>query len=145
MKNSPQEEKKKWLGILRHTDEAYVNEADPARPAPRKSRAVTWGIAAACVCCLLVAVQLFLFLPLPKPVPQDLAAYSNSPYYPVMEKVSALKTPSNAKIYKNNAEKIGDALSDMFSSLSFGCGGSDSLASGDDSADMAENMNGIKN
>ena len=53
MKNSPQEEKKKWLGILRHTDEAYVNEADPARPAPRKSRAVAWGIAAACVCCLL--------------------------------------------------------------------------------------------
>lgn len=147
MKNSPQEDRKKWLSILRHTDEAYVSEADPARPAPRKSRAAAWGIAAACVCCLLIAVNLFLFLPLPKPVPQDLAAFKDSPYYPVMEKVSALKTPSHAKIYKNNAEKIGDALSDMFS-FSLGCGNAGSMAPGDAGFDEntatgdAENMNG---
>lgn len=102
--------KQQWLDILSHTDDRYLEEADPYRNTKKKRngavRRVATGIAA-CFAFVMVAVSLWLFIPYDTS-PPDVGAYSSSSYYGVIEKLNLLtyKKPD----HKNNFDALFGSL-----------------------------------
>lgn len=96
---------KHWLQLLQHTDEKYVEEADPAKGQMRKR----WpGVLAACLCCVIAASSLLLFLPLQSQLPET-SEFQKSEYYDLIQVLNELyyKGP----VYGNRYEMILDSVS----------------------------------
>ncbi len=101
MKND--EKKFKVLNSIGDVKESYLSEADPQRE-PRKGRTGRRLLAiAACVALLLTSLSLWLFIPYSND-PPSVEEYSDSEYYPLIQKINALTFTPNR--FRNNFEML---------------------------------------
>ena len=103
----------KLLKTLTFIDDKYVEDAAPrgVRPARKKGSFKKLIAIAACACFVLTLASVWLFTPY-RTTPGSVAEYSDSEYYPLIEKINAFKFVKPA--YKNNMEMILASLSDLF-------------------------------
>lgn len=102
--------KEKMLRAMDLIDEKYIAEADPTT-AKRKLKHPKLIALAACFALLLVGANLWLFIPFSTD-PPDVSHYSNSEYYPIIEKLNVLTY--DKPLYKNNFDKLVNNLKNSF-------------------------------
>ena len=104
----------KLLRACSLADEKYVEEADPTKAARRsKASLIRKFVLAACLCLIMTACNIVLFTPYDT-TPPDVSRYSDSEYYPIIEKLNALTYQKPR--YKNKFEEISNEFSDIFAS-----------------------------
>ena len=108
---------KRLLQSLNFIDEKYIKEAEPKMTTSSNFNGKNI-LKAACFI-LVIALSLYLFIPFSTKGP-DLTAYSGSEYFPIIEKISALRYQPSP--YKNNFQYITAEIGDFFGSLSKGDG-----------------------
>lgn len=96
----------KMLHSMELIDEKYVAEADPTKVKRRLKHPKLLALAA-CFTLLLTGLNLWLFIPFSTRLP-DISRYSDSEYYPIIEKLNKLTYKPPA--YKNNFEKLRDSF-----------------------------------
>ena len=116
---------KDYMKIMSLADDKYVEEADPeaddakkaAVKPSRRGRIMRAVAIAASVAVCVTAGSLALFMPFDTS-PPDVSKYSDSEYYPLIQKLNALNyTPPK---YKNNFQKLMAVLSSLLGGLSGG-------------------------
>ncbi len=104
----------KLLRAFSLADEKYVAEADPTKENKKaKASLIRKCVLAACLCLIMTACNIALFTPYDT-TPPDVSRYSDSEYYPIIEKLNALTYQKPR--YKNKFEEISDEFSDIFAS-----------------------------
>lgn len=104
---------KRLLQSLNFIDEKYIKEAEPKMTTSSNFNGKNI-LKAACFI-LVIALSLYLFIPFSTKGP-DLTAYSGSEYFPIIEKISALRYQPSP--YKNNFQYVTAEIGDFFGSLS---------------------------
>ena len=80
----------KLLRAFSLADEKYVAEADPTKDKKKqKAPLIRKCVLAACLCLIMTACNIALFTPYDT-TPPDVSQYSDSEYYPIIEKLNAL-------------------------------------------------------
>jgi uncharacterized secreted protein with C-terminal beta-propeller domain len=94
-------------------DEKFIEEANGKMKKTKNKGGINpaWKAVASFV--VIVGLALFLFLPV-NPGPQNLSAYKDSEYYPLMEKLESYRADSTALPYDNNFELIGMVVKTLF-------------------------------
>ncbi len=105
--------KKQWLKSLNGVDDRYIEEAAPKGVARKRSgkKVRMLAILAACMVFVLLAGTLALFIPY-RTTPPSVAAYANSPYYSIIQKLNEYNYEPPE--YKNTAEAILGTIEDLF-------------------------------
>lgn len=104
---------KRLLQSLNFIDEKYIKEAEPKMTTSSNFNGKNI-LKAACFI-LVIALSLYLFIPFSTKGP-DLTAYSGSEYFPIIEKISALRYQPSP--YKNNFQYVTAEIGDFFDSFS---------------------------
>ena len=104
---------KRLLQSLNFIDEKYIKEAEPKMTTSSNLKGKNI-LKAACFI-LVIALSLYLFIPFSTKGP-DLTAYSGSEYFPIIEKISALRYQPSP--YKNNFQYVTAEIGDFFDSFS---------------------------
>ena len=102
---------KHWLRILQHTDEKYIEEADPAKGRQKRK----WpGVLAACLCCVIAAGSAFLFWPYPDQLPET-SQFQKSEYYDLIQVLNKLtyRAPEYGNRYEMLLGNVTSAVDDM--------------------------------
>ncbi|MBQ9692251.1 MAG: beta-propeller domain-containing protein [Clostridia bacterium] len=119
----------KLLRAFSLADEKYVAEADPTKEKKAKASLIRKFVLAACLCLIMTACNIVLFTPYDT-TPPDVSEYSDSEYYPIIEKLNALTYQKPR--YKNNFEYLSNKISRSFLS-----------AKAEDDGVIMENATGI--
>ena len=102
----------KLLRAFSLADEKYVAEADPTKDKKKqKAPLIRKCVLAACLCLIMTACNIALFTPYDT-TPPDVSQYSDSEYYPIIEKLNALTYQKPR--YKNKFEEISNEFSRSF-------------------------------
>lgn len=102
----------KLLRAFDLADEKYVAEADPTKNNKKqKASLIRKCVLAACLCLIMTACNIALFTPYDT-TPPDVSQYSDSEYYPIIEKLNALTYQKPR--YKNKFEEISKEISRSF-------------------------------
>ncbi len=92
------------LNNMNLLDDKYIDEANPEKKKrKRKVNFIKLGALVACLCLMITAINLYLFIPFSSNAP-DISDYSDSEYYPIIEKFNALSAIKPK--FKNNFDKI---------------------------------------
>ena len=108
-------------------DEKFIEEANGKMKKTKIRGGINpaWKTVASFV--IIVGLALFLFLPV-NPGPKNLAAYKDSAYYPLMEKLEPYRADVTSLPYDNNFQLIGMIIRTAFTFLAKG--GTDVMAPG---------------
>ncbi len=115
----------KLIYAMGNINEKFIEEANGKMKKTANGKPI-WKKVAGFI--IIVGLALFLFLPV-NPGPNNLSAYKDSDYYPLMEKLEPYRAEATALPYDNNFELITSFIGTIFRGLLLG--GMDMLAPGD--------------